>query len=88
MAHRFKKHSSKVRSLIITLAVPHGSEADALCRIADAQHRYPLAGDEGSVAKRLQGIPLSVVSGNHLQARRATVYRVVLAVVGEEFYHR
>ena len=88
MAHRFKKHSNKVRSLIITLAVPHGSEADALCRIADAQHRHPFASDERTFAKRLQGIPLAIISGNHLQASGAAVHRIVLAIVGEVFYRR
>ena len=68
---------------------PHAPrpEADRLRRLADAQHRDALAGDERFLAQALDRIIPPVIAGDHPQASRAAVHRVELVVYGEGVEH-
>ena len=59
---------------------PHRPEAYCLGGIADAQKRHSLAGNVAQIAEILQRIVFAVVLCHYLQASRAAVHRVQLAV--------
>ena len=63
-----------------------GAESNALCGIADTQHRDSLARDETLFAKRLQCVVPTIVLGYHAQARWSAVHHLVLEVVGETLH--
>ena len=57
-----------------------------LRRLADAQHRHPLTGQETLFPQPLQRVAFAIVRRHHAQAGGAAVHLVVLYVVGKSFH--
>ena len=62
---------------------PHRSETDPLPRVADAQHRHPLARDERLFTQVPDRVTPPIVLRDHPEAGRAAIGGLELVVEGE-----